>query len=89
MSLNQCKPYPIFVMINLTSKTMKDFWNERYSHEKLAYGAEPNEFFRNQLQHLRPGKLLVPAEGEGRNAVYAAQQGWQVTAFDFSEAGYK
>lgn len=68
---------------------MKDFWNERYSHEKLAYGAEPNEFFRKQLQHLRPGKLLLPAEGEGRNALYAAQQGWQVTAFDFSEAGYK
>jgi len=67
---------------------MKDFWNERYSQQQMVYGAEPNEFFREQLQHLQPGKLLLPAEGEGRNAVYAARQGWQVTAFDFSEAGY-
>ncbi|WP_018477742.1 class I SAM-dependent methyltransferase [Pontibacter roseus] len=69
--------------------TMKDFWNERYSQNQMVYGAEPNEFFREQLQHLRPGKLLLPAEGEGRNAVYAALKGWQVTAFDFSEAGHK
>lgn len=68
---------------------MKDFWNNRYSQEQTVYGAEPNVFFTEQLQLLAPGKLLLPAEGEGRNAVYAAQQGWQVTAFDFSEAGHK
>ncbi|MFD2516121.1 class I SAM-dependent methyltransferase [Pontibacter locisalis] len=68
---------------------MKDFWNDRYSQEQMIYGAEPNVFFREHLQHLQPGKLLLPAEGEGRNAVYAALKGWQVAAFDFSEAGYK
>ncbi|WP_255481107.1 class I SAM-dependent methyltransferase [Pontibacter sp. Tf4] len=68
---------------------MKDFWNERYSQEQMVYGAEPNEFFREQLQLLQPGTLLLPAEGEGRNAVYAALKGWRVTAFDFSEAGSK
>lgn len=68
---------------------MKDFWNERYSQEQMVYGAEPNEFFRKQLQPLQPGTLLLPAEGEGRNAMYAALKDWRVTAFDFSEAGYK
>lgn len=68
---------------------MKDFWNDRYNQEQMVYGAEPNVFFREQLINLKPGKLLLPAEGEGRNAIYAALKGWQVTAFDFSEAGYK
>ncbi|WP_276499459.1 class I SAM-dependent methyltransferase [Pontibacter litorisediminis] len=89
MSLNQGRPNTTFVSINLRSMTMKDFWNDRYNQEQMVYGAEPNEFFREQLQFLRPGKLLLPAEGEGRNAVYAALKGWQVTAFDFSEAGRK
>jgi SAM-dependent methyltransferase len=68
---------------------MNDFWNDRYSQEQMVYGSEPNVFFREQLQQLKPGKLLLPAEGEGRNAVHAALKGWQVFAFDFSEEGYK
>lgn len=66
---------------------MKEFWNERYSVEEYVYGRNANTFFREQLQHLEPGKLLLPGEGEGRNAVYAATQGWEVHAFDVSEAG--
>jgi 2-polyprenyl-3-methyl-5-hydroxy-6-metoxy-1,4-benzoquinol methylase len=66
---------------------MKKFWDERYSQEEMIYGNEPNEFFREQIQNLKPGKILLPAEGEGRNAVYAATQGWDVHAFDFSDAG--
>jgi hypothetical protein len=89
MSLNRGLACRIFVWINLKSMTMKDFWNNRYSQEQMVYGAEPNTFFREQLQYLKVGKLLLPAEGEGRNAVYAALKGWQVTAFDFSVAGYK
>lgn len=65
----------------------KDFWNARYGAEEYAYGTLPNVFFRNQLTHLSPGRMLLPAEGEGRNAVHAAQQGWEVTAFDLSDAG--
>lgn len=68
---------------------MKAFWNERFAAEAYAYGTEPNRFFQEQLDQLAPGHLLMPAEGEGRNAVYAAQQGWEVTAFDISEAGQK
>lgn len=65
---------------------MKEFWNERYSQEAYAYGTEPNTFFKSQLDQLSPGKLLLPAEGEGRNAVYAATKGFEVSAYDWSEA---
>ncbi|MFD2247928.1 class I SAM-dependent methyltransferase [Pontibacter ruber] len=66
---------------------MQEFWNDRYSQEAMVYGSEPNTFFREQLKLLEPGKLLLPAEGEGRNAVYAALKDWQVQAFDYSDAG--
>lgn len=63
---------------------MTDFWNERYSKSEYAYGISPNSFFKTKLEALPPGKLLLPAEGEGRNAVFASKLGWNVTAFDFS-----
>lgn len=65
---------------------MKSFWDERYADASYIYGTEPNAFFKQQLDLLKPGKILLPAEGEGRNAVYAARQGWDVTAYDYSEA---
>ncbi len=60
------------------------FWDQRYAAEGYIYGTQPNVFFQSVMKELQPGKLLLPAEGEGRNAVYAAQQGWMVHAFDFS-----
>lgn len=63
---------------------MNDFWNARYADTDYVYGEEPNEFFKQELLKLKPGKLLLPAEGEGRNAVFAARMGWDVTAFDAS-----
>ncbi len=66
---------------------MKEQWNARYTSEDFVYGKEPNEFFKEELDKLSPGKLLLPAEGEGRNAVYAAKAGWDVTCFDWSEEG--
>ena len=68
---------------------MKKFWNERYAEEGYAYGIHPNEFFSTRIGGLPPGSLLLPAEGEGRNAVYAAKLGWEVHAFDYSEAARK
>ncbi|MGN6602658.1 MAG: class I SAM-dependent methyltransferase [Ginsengibacter sp.] len=65
----------------------KEFWNERYSSEDFVYGTAPNEFFKSQIDKLPPGKLLLPAEGEGRNAVYAAKLNWTIDAFDQSEKG--
>jgi cyclopropane fatty-acyl-phospholipid synthase-like methyltransferase len=66
---------------------MKEFWNQRYGRTEFAYGTFPNVFFANQLTDIKPGKALFPAEGEGRNAVFAAKNGWDVLAFDISEAG--
>ncbi len=66
----------------------QEFWNQRYAEETYAYGTQPNTYFKQQLDAIsNPGKLLLLAEGEGRNAVYAAQQGWEVTAVDFSQVG--
>jgi SAM-dependent methyltransferase len=66
---------------------MKDFWNERFGNVEFIYGTEPNKFFKQQLDKLQPGNILLPAEGEGRNVVYAASQGWEVNAFDISIKG--
>ena len=69
---------------------MKEFWNERFGHNEYAYGTEPNEFFKQSVDSYKPkGKILMPAEGEGRNAVYAAKTGLEVFAFDTSEQGQK
>lgn len=64
-----------------------NFWDEKFSATEYIYGETPNEFFKENIDRLEPGKILLPAEGEGRNAVYAAKKGWQVTAFDQSTIG--
>ncbi len=74
-------------MGDLITKPMIDFWNSRYAEPEFVYGTQPNVFFRETIDTLPVGKLLLPAEGEGRNAVYAAQLGWDATAFDFSAEG--
>jgi len=71
----------------MTDNTWLNRWNDRYSSEEFAYGTEPNNYLREQLSKLTPGKILFPAEGEGRNAVFAATKGWQVSAFDISVNG--
>ena len=68
---------------------MNEFWNQRYSATEFAYGEQPNSFIAEELKKLSPGKILFPAEGEGRNAVYAAKLGFEVTAFDPSSEGKK
>lgn len=64
----------------------KDFWNSRYSEKEFAYGTDPNEFFKEQIDKIIPGRAIFLGEGEGRNAVYAAKLGWQVDAVDFSSS---
>lgn len=64
---------------------MKDFWNQRYSGEAFFYGTGPNAFLASQAHLLRPGqRALAVADGEGRNGVWLARQGLDVTAVDFS-----
>ena len=66
---------------------MSVFWDERYSSDTYVYGKQANAFFAAQLADLKPGRLLLPGEGEGRNAVHASRLGWKVDAFDQSRAG--
>jgi SAM-dependent methyltransferase len=72
----------------MAEKYKSKFWDERYSFEEYVYGTEPNKFFKEQIDNIHfPGKLLLPGDGEGRNAVYAAKLGWEVDAYDHSTAG--
>jgi 2-polyprenyl-3-methyl-5-hydroxy-6-metoxy-1,4-benzoquinol methylase len=66
-----------------------DRWNDRYSKKEFAYGEQPNHYLKDQLEKLNAGAILFPAEGEGRNAVFAAELGWTVSAFDISDEGRK
>ena len=70
---------------------MKDvwikIWEDRYGQNEYAFGIEPNEYLKNQLLKIEPGTILFPAEGEGRNAVFAAKMGWTASAFDISANG--
>ena len=62
----------------------KEFWDQRYAEHETVYGSAPNVFLREFLEDRPVGTALFPAEGEGRNAVYAARLGWKVDAFDQS-----
>jgi hypothetical protein len=65
---------------------MKEFWNTRYAEGEFAYGTSPNHFFKEVLDTFKlKGTILLPAEGEGRNAIYAAKKGLLVHAFDISK----
>jgi hypothetical protein len=66
-----------------------NFWNERYAETDYVYGKEPNEYLKQRLAKLAPGKILFPCEGEGRNSVYAAELGWESVGFDTSLEGQK
>ncbi len=62
-------------------------WDERYSAEEYAYGTKPNQFLEEHVNQIPKGKVLSLAEGEGRNAVFLAKQGYSVTAVDASIVG--
>jgi SAM-dependent methyltransferase len=65
--------------------SMKEQWNERYDRDMYIYGKAPTEFLRAKIKALKKGKALVLAMGEGRNAVYLAGNGFDVTGVDISE----
>jgi SAM-dependent methyltransferase len=62
-------------------------WDERYSGAGFEWKTEPNQFVAAELGDLEPGRALDLAAGEGRNSVWLAERGWQVTAVDFSRVG--
>jgi len=66
--------------------TPKEFWNKRYEAEGFLFGREPNAFVKSQAHLFKPGlDVLSIADGEGRNGVFVARQGANVTSVDFSE----
>jgi SAM-dependent methyltransferase len=60
-------------------------WDLRYAESGLLWSAEPNRFLVAEVSKLAPGRALDLACGEGRNAVWLARNGWDVTGVDFSE----
>ena len=62
-------------------------WDQRYGEEGFAYGTEANDFLVEVVEQIPSGEVLCLAEGEGRNAVFLAERGYQVTAVDMSPVG--
>ncbi len=62
-------------------------WDQRYGETEYAYGKDPNVFFKQWIPKFQPGSILMPGDGEGRNGVYAATLGWEVTSLDLSIEG--
>lgn len=73
----------------MTGKKWGDsMWNQRYDRADYVFGTEPAQFLVDQRAHVTAGQsALVIADGEGRNSVWLAQQGMQVTAMDAAENG--
>ncbi len=64
-------------------------WDERFSEPGFTYGTEPNEFLASVADRIPRGNILSLAEGEGRNAVFLASLGHDVTAVDASAVGLR
>ena len=63
-------------------------WDERFGQAELVYGEQPNAYLRAQSARLTPGcKILVPGDGYGRNGIWLAREGFQVSTVDLSPVG--
>lgn len=62
----------------------REEWNARYDTEDLVWSAEPNQFLVSEVGDLAPATVVDLACGEGRNAIWLAEQGWHATGVDFS-----
>ena len=65
----------------------RDDWDDRYRGTDLVWSAEPNQFVAAECAGMVPSGALDLAAGEGRNAIWLAEQGWSVTAIDYSNVG--
>jgi SAM-dependent methyltransferase len=62
-------------------------WNKIYGTSKPHFNTQPNEFLRKTVTGLKPGRALDIGMGQGRNSIFLAQQGWDVTGYDPAEVG--
>lgn len=67
-----------------------EFWNQRYDHPNFVFGYRPNDFLRDNAAVIRQGpRVLCVGDGEGRNSVFLAERGLQVTSLDFSRVAQR
>ena len=71
----------------MTQLPPRAMWEERYGAEDFVFGTDPNDFLRDNVVVLGSGSVLCLAEGEGRNAVFLAEQGFDVSSVDLTESG--
>ncbi|MCP3990403.1 MAG: class I SAM-dependent methyltransferase [Actinomycetia bacterium] len=71
----------------MQTETARQAWDERYSAREYVWTVEVNQFVEAHLADLEPGTAIDLAAGEGRNSVWLAMRGWEVTAVDFSSVG--
>ena len=64
----------------------KERWSQRFNTADYIFGEMPNDYLKSQRSHLKSGKALAIADGEGRNAVWLAEQGLEVDSFDFIQS---
>lgn len=68
--------------------SQQEFWNNKFSQADYFYGLNPNRFLASQINLLKNHKkLLCLGEGEGRNAIFFAKNGFEVSAIDASNLG--
>ncbi|HIJ50672.1 MAG TPA: class I SAM-dependent methyltransferase [Nitrospinae bacterium] len=77
----------VFTSSSYAKSKDKDRWNEKYDTEVYLFGEKPIPFLTDNIHILPKGKALDVAMGEGRNGVYLAAQGFDVTGLDISEKG--
>lgn len=69
---------------------MQELWNEKFSRDGFLYGKEVNNFIKEHAHLIKKnGRILCLGEGEGRNALYFAKQGFSVDALDASDVGLR
>jgi cyclopropane fatty-acyl-phospholipid synthase-like methyltransferase len=70
--------------------SQQEFWNSKFSRDGFLYGLKPNAFIASKIKSFPKGaKVLCLGEGEGRNAIFLAKRGFEVTALDASDIGLK
>ncbi|HHT9133026.1 MAG TPA: class I SAM-dependent methyltransferase, partial [Candidatus Tripitaka californicus] len=77
-------PFALLVGVSNGNEEDRSRWEERYATPEYVYGKEPVEFLKENVEFLPKGRAIVLAMGEGRNAVFLAQRGFEVEGVDIS-----
>jgi len=73
------------VRAQTTPTSDRDFWNSKFSDPNFQFNRRPSRLLVEAIRGRQPGLAIDLGMGEGRNAIYLAQQGWQVTGVDLSD----